>query len=224
MCNRYRQPPRERINFHRLLDVPPGYVGGDVFPRGSGSFIRPINPSGDLELVLGQWALVPPFAKSKTLTYSTNNARIEGVTTAASYKLAWAKGQRCLIPADIFWEPCWESGKNEWWRFLRADGKPWTLAGLWNRWIDRESGEIVESYTMLTQNADAHPIMRRMHKPDPKLAPDQQDKRSVVAIEERDIEQWLLGTEAEARELVRLSPVEMFQAEPETPRGTGALF
>lgn len=77
---------------------------------------------------------------------------------------------------------------------------------------------------MLTQNADAHPIMRRMHKPDPKLAPDQQDKRSVVAIEERDIEQWLLGTEAEARELVRLSPVEMFQAEPETPRGTGALF
>lgn len=224
MCNRYHQPPRERINFHRLLDVPPGYVGGDVFPRGAGSFIRPANPAGDLELVLAQWALVPPFAKSKILTYSTNNARIEGVATAASYKQAWAKGQRCLIPADVFWEPCWESGKNEWWRFQRADGKPFALAGLWNRWTDRETGEIVESYTMLTQNADAHPIMRRMHKPDPKLGPDQQDKRSVVAIEERDGEQWLFGTEAEARELVRLTPVEVFLAEPEAPRGTGALF
>lgn len=37
---------------------------------------------------------------------------------------------------------------------------------------------------MLTVNADDHPIMSRMHKPDPKLPPDQQDKRSVVAIEQ----------------------------------------
>jgi hypothetical protein len=27
---------------------------------------------------------------------------------------------------------------------------------------------------MLTLNADAHPLMRGMHKPDPKLGPDQQ--------------------------------------------------
>lgn len=226
MCNRYFQPPRERINFRRLLDIPPGYVGGDVFPRGNGAFVRPANSSGDLELVPGQWGLVPSFAKSKILNYSTNNARIEGVSTAASYKQAWTRGQRCLIPADIFWEPCWASGKNVWWRFLRADRKPWALAGLWNRWIDPQTGEIVESYTMLTQNADAHALMRRMHKPDPKLGADQQDKRSVVAIEEADIEQWLLGTAPEAGELVRLTPLEMFDASPESPRGTttGSLF
>lgn len=109
---------------------------------------------------------------------------------------------------------------------MRADRKPWALAGLWNRWIDPQTGEIVESYTMLTQNADAHPLMRRMHKPDPKVGADQQDKRSVVAIEEAEIEQWLLGTEAEAGELVRLTPLEMFDASPESPRGTttGSLF
>ena len=39
---------------------------------------------------------------------------------------------------------------------------------------------------MLTINADDHPLMRRMHKPDPKFAPDQQDKRSVVTIEMED--------------------------------------
>lgn len=32
---------------------------------------------------------------------------------------------------------------------------------------------------MLTLNADNHPLMNRMHKPDPKLPPDQQDKRSL---------------------------------------------
>lgn len=33
---------------------------------------------------------------------------------------------------------------------------------------------------MLTVNADAHPPMHRMHKPDPAFGPDEQDKCSVV--------------------------------------------
>ena len=166
--------------------------------------------------MLGQWGLVPFFAKSKTLTYSTNNARIEGVATAASYKQPWVRGQRCIIPADVFWEPCWESGKNEWWRFQRADGDPWGLAGVWNRWIDRSSGEVVEGYTMLTQNADSHPIMRGMHKPDPKLGPDQQDKRSVVALEPENFELWLRGSVEDAKSLITLSPVELIDAKAES--------
>ena len=36
-------------------------------------------------------------------------------------------------------------------------------AGLWNTWIDKVTGEVHESYTMLTINADAHPSMSRMH-------------------------------------------------------------
>jgi hypothetical protein len=52
---------------------------------------------------------------------------------------------------------------------------------------------MVESYTMLTVNADAHPIMSRMHKPDPSYPPDGQDKRSVVAIQDSHTNGWLLG-------------------------------
>lgn len=218
MCNRYFQPPRERINFFRLLEAPTRLGVGEVFPRGNGMFIRRTE-AGGRELVLGQWGLVPFFAKSKTLRFSTNNARIEGVSTAASYKRPWAGGQRCIIPADVFWEPCWESGKNEWWSFRRTDGNPWGLAGLWNTWVDRGTGEIVESYTMLTQNADHHLLMRRMHKPDPKLPPDQQDKRSVVALEEGDFEQWLNGTVEEALGLVKLTAEALFLASAETGSG-----
>ena len=107
------------------------------------------------------------------------------------------------------------SGRNVWWRFARADGTPWGLAGLWNTWIDRESGKVHESYTMLTQNADTHPLMRRMHKPDPKYRPDAQDKRSIVAIEHHDVEQWLFGSLDEARALVKLSPADYFDASSE---------
>lgn len=67
---------------------------------------------------------------------------------------------------------------------------------------------------MLMINADARPIMSRMHKPDPKLGPDQQDKRSSVAIELVDVDQWLYSTPEEATQLVWLAPAEGFDAGP----------
>ena len=51
---------------------------------------------------------------------------------------------------------------------------------------------------MLTINADSHPLMSRMHKPDPKLPADQQDKRSVIPIEMQVLYQCLTGTVHEA--------------------------
>jgi len=67
---------------------------------------------------------------------------------------------------------------------------------------------------MLTLNADEHPLMSRMHKPDPKLGPDAQDKRSVVPIELEDVDAWLHGNQEQAQALVRLAPVEAFDAGP----------
>ncbi|MEQ1804299.1 MAG: SOS response-associated peptidase family protein [Burkholderiaceae bacterium] len=142
------------------------------------------------------------------------HARFEEIETKASFKHSWQYAKRCIIPATSFDEPNWESGENVWWSFRRADGLPWGLAGLWNTWTDKATGEICESYTILTLNADVHPLMNRMHKPDPKLAPDKQDKRSVVSIELQDLDQWLHGTPDEARQLVRLSPLKLFNAGP----------
>lgn len=64
---------------------------------------------------------------------------------------------------------------------------------------------------MLTINADDHPLMSRMHKPDSKLGPDQQDKRGVVSIEQADVDQWLFGTSKEAAELVRAPAMDVLQ-------------
>jgi hypothetical protein len=56
-----------------------------------------------------------------------------------------------------------------------------------------------------------------MHKPDPKLGPDQQDKRSLMPLEPHDFDHWLAGTVEEAQSLVRLSSVETFAAGPAEP-------
>jgi hypothetical protein len=67
---------------------------------------------------------------------------------------------------------------------------------------------------MLTLNADRHPLMSRMHKPDPKLGTDQQDKRSVVPVELGDVETRLSGPQEAAAALIRLAPAEVFDAGP----------
>ena len=169
---------------------------------------------GGRELVVGQWGRVPWFAKTPKLTCSTNNARAEELAAKATFKHPWARAQRCIIPAWSFDEPHWESGKNVWWRFRRADAQLWGLAGLWNTWTDKTTGEIVESYPLLTRNADDHPLMRRMHKPDPTLGSDRQDKWSVMPIELADLDTWLGGTGEEASKLHQLAPVETFETRP----------
>lgn len=229
MCNRYVSP--DAADIERLWHVgarqgPSPWRRAGVFPRAPGAFIRArsvnaADGAGERELVIGQWGLVPFFAKSPKLKFSTNNARSEELAQKATFKFPWARGQRCVIPAESFDEPCWESGKNVWWQFRRADGNPWGLAGLWNTWTDKATGEIVESYSMLTINADGHPLMSRMHKPDPKLGPDEQDKRSVIAIELDDVDQWLLGSMKEAKALLRVPPPAVFDAGPAPAGGPG---
>ena len=219
MCTRYISP--EAADIERLWQVGarnPARWAHDVFPNYEAPFIRSVD--GGRELVVGQWGLIPWFAKERKLKYPTSNARSEELSEKASYKHPWARGQRCIIPAVMFFEPCWETGKHIPWRFSRADGDLWGLAGLWNAWTDKETGEVVESYSMLTINADAHPLMSRMHRPDPKRPPNMQDKRSVVPIELDDVDTWLTAPVEEAAKLMRLAPAEFFAAEPGLPAPT----
>ncbi|BDT66479.1 hypothetical protein os1_06420 [Comamonadaceae bacterium OS-1] len=151
---------------------------------------------------------------------STNNARAERVASAWTFAGPWKAGQRCLIPAQSYVEPYWGyRNKNIWWKFERADGLPWALAGIWSEWTDPATGEVVPSYSMLTQNCDVHPLLKLMHKPelDPKskLPLAEQDKRTVVPIEQGDWDAWLHGTVEHARALIQVPALALFAHGPE---------
>jgi hypothetical protein len=71
---------------------------------------------------------------------------------------------------------------------------------------------------MITQNCDAHPLLKLMHKPDPKLPPDKQDKRAVVPIERVDWNMWLNGSSDDALSLIQLPSMHLIKhgaADPE---------
>jgi hypothetical protein len=80
----------------------------------------------------------------------------------------------------------------------------------------------------LTQNCDGHPLLARMHKPElhpvTKVPLAEQDKRSVVPIEEKDWDAWLNGTLEQAEALIVVPGIEIFTAGPiEVPRQASLL-
>lgn len=229
MCNTYK-PPADVRAIEQSWEISNGRGNGrwwdDVlYPHGQGPFLRRACEDAGFsrELVVGQWGLIPWFAKERQLKYPTNNARSEELSQKASYKAPWARGQRCIIPAEWFDEPNWETGRNVWWRFRRADGELWGLAGLWNTWTDQATGEVHESYTMLTINADEDPLMSRMHKPNPKRPAGRQDKRSVIPLASADHDQWLAGSMNEAQALLLLASDDVYEAGPVPAVTSGKL-
>lgn len=180
-----------------------------AFPSYAAPIVLP-TPDGALECRLARFGLIPHWAKDATAATQigrrTYNARSETVADKPSYRDEWRKRQFAIALLDDFFEPNWETGRAVPWRIRRADGEPMGVASLWERWIDRASGEIVTSFTMLTVNADAHPVMGRMHKPE-------DEKRSVVVLEPGAFAQWLSGA-AEAVSLIQCPAPELLVAEP----------
>ncbi|MFT3858270.1 MAG: SOS response-associated peptidase family protein [Aquabacterium sp.] len=217
MCNLYHMTPQgeaERYLGRIGVDLE-AYTATTVGPYQAGLFVRPEKTPDTTRLVgrLGQWGMIQPGAESRrpaARAILTNNARIEDIRQRITYRGAWRKAQRCLILAAWYQEPNWETGKNIWWQMKRADGQPWALAGLWSEWTDPHTGELVANYTMITCNCDGHSLLARLHKPDPTLPPDKQDKRAVAHINRADWDTWLHGTEAEAAALIRPTPAEQF--------------
>ena len=156
-----------------------------VFNHQLAPIIR-LNPEGmgEQQLLMAEFGLLPAWSTERRIKFATMNARYESVATKPSFRNAWAKGQKCIVPADAIIEPDWRSGKHTPAHISRTDGKPMGIAGLWDVWTDTMSGEVVFSFTMLTINADNHEFMQRFHKP-------QDEKRMVVILEEDDYQKWL---------------------------------
>lgn len=180
----------------------------DVWHRYVSTFIRrppsvaartADNPSR--EALLGIYGLVPHWSKELKIKHSTYNARIETVSQLASYRDPWRKAQHCIVPAAAFYEPDHRSGKPIQSRFERKDGKHMGIAGLWDKWTSPE-GEDIFSFTMLTLNADEHPLMKNYHR-------ENEEKRIVAILPEDRYDAWLQAKTSESLEFIQAYPSEL---------------
>jgi putative SOS response-associated peptidase YedK len=68
------------------------------------------------------------------------NARVETVETKPSFRNAFKK-QRCLIPADGFYEWMGKKGQKQPIFLKRPDDAPFAFAGIWESWYKKDSND-----------------------------------------------------------------------------------
>lgn len=187
---------------------------GDIWPGYNALMIRRPREAGvgdesvpEREGVIGQFGLLPHWAKDTKLGRSTYNARSETVASKPAFRDAWKRAQHCIIPADAIYEPDWRSGKAIPTRITRADGEAMAIAGLWSSWRPKSGGEWIDSFTMLTINATDHPVMQNFHRPE-------DEKRMVVILSDDQHDAWLHGTPEESGWFLRQFPADQLVAEP----------
>lgn len=211
MCSNYRPvSARDRFLAHFEVHRPPGEIPTEfVFPLGMAPFIMRAEHREELvrEVHLGQFGLFPQWAKELAFGRRTYNARSETAATKPSFRNAWRRGQRCIVPAESIFEPCYETGKAVRWRISRRDGHPMGIAGLWERRNDLETGEVFLSFTMLTVNADDHTLFKRFHAPG-------DEKRMPVILNEEDYDAWLECPAERMMDFMRQFPADRLEAEP----------
>lgn len=111
------------------------------------------------ELMTAKWGLIPGWAKDPSIGNRMINARSETAAEKPAFKKAFAR-RRALIPADGYFE--WyerqpidgkKSPKQPFY-ITPKDGSVLAMAGLYEFWKDRQGGEWVISYTILTTAAE----------------------------------------------------------------------
>jgi len=149
----------------------------NVAPQTFQPVVRLNRDTGERELVLMRWGLIPFWAKDPKIGLRTINAKAETITAAPAFREA-IKYRRCLVPADAFYE--WQkmdAKTKQPFTIAMKDGKPYALAGLWERWKDRKASTELLTFTVIT--TDPNEVVQPMHD------------RMPVIIPERDYDRWL---------------------------------
>lgn len=162
MCGRYRLSRRKEllaeyfhVNFDDL-DWEPRY---NLAPTQSVPVIRRYDASAKPRASMLRWGLVPSWSSDAVSAAQNINARSETAATKPSFRDPLRK-QRCLIPADGFYE--WKrTGKaRQPYCFEVNSGELFAFAGIWDLWRDR-SGAMIESCSILT--TIANPLTSTVH-------------------------------------------------------------
>ena len=107
MCGRYgRRADKQRIaewmqthNTNVFEDESPFAPSYNVAPQTFQPVVRLSRDTGERELAVMRWGLVPYWAKDGKVGFSTINAKAETITTSPAFREA-IKRRRCLVPAE----------------------------------------------------------------------------------------------------------------------------
>ena len=207
MCGRYgRRGDKQRIaewmqaHDTNVFDDSCFAPSFNVAPQTMQPIVRLDIETGQRELTVMRWGLVPFWSKDGKSGYSTINAKAETVATSPVFREALKK-RRCLVPADWLyeWKKIDAKTKQPYAIGLRS-GELFAFAGLWETWKDKETSKSIETYTIIT--TDPNELMQSLHN------------RMPVILDPKDYERWLAPAEPSHLpvDLLRPYPAEKMKA------------
>ncbi|NMV39860.1 SOS response-associated peptidase [Ralstonia insidiosa] len=219
MCNDYTPSKREAVA--DLFDLEPPEIdwSGEAFQDRTAPIIR-LNEAGRRECLVGTFGFVPQKHKPPAVKrLTTMNARAETLGEKRTFAPYWRKGNVCLLPASSVFEPNYEangpSGPSIRYRIWLRDQADFAIAGMWRDWRNPDGSLDQYSFTLITLNADEHPVFNRMHKPFEADGVTPEEKRGVVMLHREFWDDWLACRDPDrARTFLNLYPASLMDCEP----------
>lgn len=133
---------------------------------------------------IAQWGLIPNWTPDKEFandfSNKTINARIETAREKKAFRSAFQNGRSC-IAVNGFFDYALE-GKLKKPNFLYLQNQePFYLATIEDEWVQQDTGEIINSFSILTRKGEG--IIEEIHR--------HKEPRLPVMLEEKEIEDWL---------------------------------
>jgi putative SOS response-associated peptidase YedK len=181
MCGRFTQ----KFTWHEVRDLyeltgaardlPAHY---NIAPTDTVEVVRP-SVGGTTELVPMRWGFIPYWWKKPSKQApAAFNARAETVASTPMFRDAF-KRHRCVVPATGYYEWLKRPDGKQPYFISAADGGVLSLAGLWDRWRNPETSELMTSCTIIV--TDANKLTETIHN------------RMPVVLDNADVRPWLSG-------------------------------
>jgi putative SOS response-associated peptidase YedK len=168
MCGRYILIQKIEFLEKRFnVTAPEGFDFKPSYNISPGQYAPVITNENPRELQLFQFGLTPFWAKKPMYMF---NARAEGdhnkendpgykgakgIITKPSFRKP-IRSQRCLVPADAFIEGTTKERLSKpYVVYLKNQERPFSFAGLWDSWVNKETGEILNSFSIITSTTNS---------------------------------------------------------------------
>jgi putative SOS response-associated peptidase YedK len=129
------------------------------------------------------WGLIPSWAQTRDsaekLRNGTINARSETAFEKPSFK-GCMQSRRCLVPSTGFFEYRSFKSKKYPYFITLSNADVFSIAGIWDSWTDRQTGEMLRTFSVLT--VAANPLMEKVHN---------EKKRMPVILGAEQEQRWL---------------------------------
>jgi putative SOS response-associated peptidase YedK len=186
MCGRFylTATPAEIRKLFKLEKIPELVPRYNIAPMQSTPIV--VAEENGRAVLMARWGLVPAWSRDLSPGAGMINAPAETLDDKPAYRTAF-QSQRCLVPANGFYEWQTRGTKKQPYRITLRHGALIAFAGLWARWAP-EDGDPVETFAIVTTRAS-------------KLVSEVHDRMPVI-IASTDYQRWLTAPAAAAKKLL----------------------